>query len=81
MRAGGFCHKNSDYGHEEVETDPSTCACSRSADAMRKTNAKDLAAEESNIVYDKGGQAGLVNDVSPSVHGRSAGHFAPDDKD
>ena len=48
---------------------------------MRKTNTKDLTAEETNIVYDKGGQAGFLNDVSPSVHGRSAGNLAPDDKD
>jgi hypothetical protein len=52
----GFSRQDNSYdSHEKVETNTSTGSRSRSVDAVRKTDAEDLATEEANVVDDKCG--------------------------
>ena len=47
---------------------------------MRQAYTEDLASEETDVVHNKGGQAGLVDNIAPTIHGGRAGDFAPDNE-
>jgi hypothetical protein len=42
------------------------------ADTVRKADAENLATEETNVIDNKGGETGLIDNVAPTVDGRGA---------
>ena len=48
---------------------------------MGQADTQYLSSKEAHVVYHKGGQASLFDNVFPSVYGGGAGDFAPDDED
>ena len=71
-RIGRPCDDDSYNGHEDVEPDSCPGASSGLADTVRKADAENLATEETNVVDNKGGETGLIDNVAPAVDGRGA---------
>jgi hypothetical protein len=67
--------------HDGPEPDSCACACTWISKTVRQGDPKDLATEEADVVYDECGKAGLLDDISPSIHGGSARDLGPHHED